>query len=63
MGLLPQADYLAELGVNAVELLPVFEYDELELQRWHRPAAAHGECLGLQPPQLHGTNEAGADGS
>jgi isoamylase len=33
----PQADYLKSLGVNAVELLPVFEYDELELQRWKNP--------------------------
>jgi isoamylase len=32
-----QADYLKSLGVNAVELLPVFEYDELELQRWKNP--------------------------
>jgi isoamylase len=32
-----QASYLASLGVNAVELLPVFEYDELELQRWPNP--------------------------
>jgi pullulanase/glycogen debranching enzyme len=29
----PQAPYLASLGVNAVELLPVFEWDELEF-RW-----------------------------
>jgi pullulanase/glycogen debranching enzyme len=33
----PQAEYLSSLGVNAVELLPVFEYDELELQRWRNP--------------------------
>ena len=26
-------DHLKDLGVNAVELLPVFEYDELEFQR------------------------------
>lgn len=32
-----QVDYLTSLGVNAVELLPVFEYDELELQRWPNP--------------------------
>lgn len=32
-----QVDYLKDLGVNAVELLPVFEYDELELQRWRNP--------------------------
>lgn len=30
------------LGVNAVELLPVFEYDELELQRWKNPRWAPG---------------------
>ena len=28
---------LLELGVNAVELLPMFEYDQLELQRWRTP--------------------------
>jgi len=32
-----QADYLAKLGVTAVELLPVFEYDELEFQRLPNP--------------------------
>ena len=32
-----QVDHLKGLGVTAVELLPVFEYDELELQRWHNP--------------------------
>lgn len=26
-----------ELGVNAVELLPVFEYDEMEFQRSQNP--------------------------
>lgn len=33
LGLAAKADHLVELGVNAVELLPVFEYDELEFQR------------------------------
>ena len=28
-----QVDYLKSLGITAVELLPVFEYDELEFQR------------------------------
>jgi hypothetical protein len=28
-----QVPHLLELGVNAGELLPVFEYDELEFQR------------------------------
>jgi isoamylase len=32
-----QVGHLTSLGVNAVELLPVFEYDELELQRWSNP--------------------------
>ena len=32
-----QVDHLVELGVNAVELLPVFEYDELEFQRSRNP--------------------------
>lgn len=29
--------HLLELGVNAVELLPVFEFDELEFQRRSNP--------------------------
>jgi isoamylase len=33
LGLAKKADHLVELGVTAVELLPVFEYDELEFQR------------------------------
>jgi isoamylase len=33
LGLAAKASYLKELGINAVELLPVFEYDELEFQR------------------------------
>uniref|UniRef100_A0A383WPZ9 isoamylase n=1 Tax=Tetradesmus obliquus TaxID=3088 RepID=A0A383WPZ9_TETOB len=37
LGVAEKASYLASLGVNAVELLPVFEYDELELQRWKNP--------------------------
>jgi pullulanase/glycogen debranching enzyme len=32
-----QIPHLKALGVNAVELLPVFEYDELEFQRWDNP--------------------------
>ena len=36
-GLAAKADHLVELGVNAVELLPVFEYDELEFQRQKNP--------------------------
>jgi isoamylase len=32
-----QADYLRSLGVTAVELLPVFEYDELEFRRLKNP--------------------------
>lgn len=29
--------HLLELGVNAVELLPVFEFDEMEFQRRPNP--------------------------
>ena len=36
-GVAEKADHLVELGVNAVELLPVFEYDELEFQRQKNP--------------------------
>ena len=32
-----QIPHLVELGINAVELLPVFEYDELEFQRLPNP--------------------------
>ena len=31
-GLAARAPYLASLGVTAVELLPIFEYDELEFR-------------------------------
>lgn len=33
----PQIPHLVKLGVNCVELLPVFEYDELEFQRKKNP--------------------------
>jgi len=29
--------HLLELGINAVELLPIFEFDEMELQRRPNP--------------------------
>jgi len=32
-----QIPHLVELGVTAVEILPVFEYDELEFQRSPNP--------------------------
>ncbi|GFH19985.1 Aamy domain-containing protein, partial [Haematococcus lacustris] len=37
LGLANKAQYLADLGVTAVELLPVFEWDELEFQRLRNP--------------------------
>jgi isoamylase len=37
LGVADRADHLESLGVNAVELLPVFEYDELEFRRWRNP--------------------------
>ncbi|GBF96584.1 isoamylase-type starch debranching enzyme [Raphidocelis subcapitata] len=37
LGVVDKIPHLVSLGVNAVELLPVFEYDELELQRWKNP--------------------------
>ncbi|GAQ84892.1 isoamylase [Klebsormidium nitens] len=36
-GLIEKVPHLVELGVNAVELLPVMEYDELEFQRRKNP--------------------------
>ncbi|GIL56414.1 hypothetical protein Vafri_11724 [Volvox africanus] len=36
-GLAAKAPYLASLGINAVELLPVFEWDELEFRRSANP--------------------------
>lgn len=33
LGVIEKIPHLIELGINAVELLPVFEYDELEFQR------------------------------
>lgn len=32
-----QIPHLVELGVNAVELLPIFEFDEFEFQRMKNP--------------------------
>ncbi|KAJ7965751.1 putative Isoamylase [Quillaja saponaria] len=37
LGLIEKIPHLLELGINAVELLPVFEFDELELQRHPNP--------------------------
>ena len=37
LGVASKVDHLKELGINAVELLPVFEYDELEFQRHKNP--------------------------
>ncbi|CAL1390291.1 unnamed protein product [Linum trigynum] len=37
LGLIEKIPYLLELGVNAVELLPVFEFDEFEFQRRPNP--------------------------
>ena len=37
LGLADKIPHLVEMGVNAVELLPVFEYDELEFQRRPNP--------------------------
>ncbi|KAL3138098.1 Isoamylase 3, chloroplastic [Trebouxia sp. C0009 RCD-2024] len=36
-GVAEKIPHLVELGINAVELLPVFEYDELEFQRTPNP--------------------------
>ncbi|KAL0786733.1 hypothetical protein Bca101_002979 [Brassica carinata] len=37
LGLVEKIPHLLDLGINAVELLPVFEFDELELQRRPNP--------------------------
>ncbi|KAK8951438.1 hypothetical protein KSP39_PZI003042 [Platanthera zijinensis] len=37
LGAICKIPHLLELGVNAVELLPVFEFDELEFQRYPNP--------------------------
>lgn len=37
LGLAEKIPHLLEMGINAVELLPVFEYDELEFQRQKNP--------------------------
>ncbi|KAL8172344.1 hypothetical protein V2J09_024148 [Rumex salicifolius] len=37
LGVIEKIPHLLELGVNAVELLPVFEYDEMEFQRHPNP--------------------------
>lgn len=36
-GMIEKIPHLVELGVNAVELLPIFEYDEFEFQRRKNP--------------------------
>ena len=36
-GVAEKVDHLVDLGINAVELLPIFEYDELEFQRHSNP--------------------------
>lgn len=33
-GILDKLDYLKDLGVNAIELMPIFEFDELEAERY-----------------------------
>ncbi|WCJ24786.1 Glycogen debranching enzyme [Euphorbia peplus] len=37
LGIIEKIPHLVELGVNAVELLPVFEFDEFEFQRHPNP--------------------------
>lgn len=37
LGFIDKIPHLLELGVNAVELLPVFEFDELEFKRYPNP--------------------------
>ncbi|MCO5589224.1 hypothetical protein L7F22_043190 [Adiantum nelumboides] len=37
LGVIEKIPHLVELGINAVELLPVFEYDEFEFQRRPNP--------------------------
>ncbi|XP_010543773.1 PREDICTED: isoamylase 3, chloroplastic isoform X2 [Tarenaya hassleriana] len=37
LGVIEKIPHLLDLGINAVELLPVFEFDELELQRRPNP--------------------------
>lgn len=39
-----QIPHLVELGVTAVEILPVFEYDELEFQRSPNPRVRALSC-------------------
>ncbi|XP_057470073.1 LOW QUALITY PROTEIN: isoamylase 3, chloroplastic [Actinidia eriantha] len=37
LGVIKKIPHLVELGINAVELLPIFEFDELEFQRRPNP--------------------------
>lgn len=37
LGVIDKIPHLLELGINAIELLPVFEFDEMELQRRPNP--------------------------
>ena len=48
-GIIEKIPYLKELGVTAVELLPVFEFDEREVRGMNRPTAPTSQLLGLRP--------------
>ena len=65
LGLAKKADHLVELGITAVELLPVFEYDELEFQRDKNPRDHMTNVWGyshitfMAPMSRFGSNAAG----
>lgn len=65
MGLAKKADHLAELGITAVELLPVFEYDEFEFQRDSNPRDhminvwGYSHITFMAPMSRFGSNAAG----
>lgn len=40
LGLVEKLDYLQTLGINAIELLPVQEFNELEYYQVHLPLCA-----------------------
>ena len=46
-GVAAKVEHSKSLGVNVVELLPVFEYDEMESSAHTESERSHGEHLGV----------------
>ncbi|KAG2497653.1 hypothetical protein HYH03_004392 [Edaphochlamys debaryana] len=63
-GLAAKAKYLQSLGINAVELLPVFEWDELEFRRSQNPRDHMTNVWGYSHISFHAPmSRLGSEGS